>query len=186
MKDTLDDSIWYAIIRNILEYETHCNMNRMDMVHIDFPALFGTITLEFFCKNSLVELYYVGMHVNNNNLSSELDWYWFQANTFQSQESPQTKGPFTMMMSRYVDGQAWFRFLLHINEQTKICKKKGYHTAPLIDSLWLTKNQTAIKWLMVRILIDIGVKDGQAGETWLYEAFNVMVFKVDLLIQNNY
>ena len=128
----------------------------------------------------------LGMHVNNHNLSSELDWYWFQANMFQSQESHQTKGPFTMMMSRYVDGQAWFRFLLHINEQTKICKKKGYHTAPLIDSLWLTKNQTAIKWLMVRILIDIGVKDGQAGETWLYEAFNVMFFKVDLLIQNNY
>ena len=41
MKDNLDDEIWYAIIRNILEYETHCNMNKLDMVHVDFPALFG-------------------------------------------------------------------------------------------------------------------------------------------------
>ena len=119
----------------------------------------------------------LGMHVNNHNLSSELDWYWFQANMFQSQEKPQTRGPFTMMMSRYADGQAWFRLLLHINEQTKICKKKGYYTEPLIDSLWLTKNQTAIRWLMTRILVDIGVKDGDAGETWLYEAFNVIFVK---------
>ena len=82
-----------------------------------------------------------------------------------------------MMMSRYADGQAWFRLLLHINEQTKVCKEKGYYTEPLIDSLWLTKNQTAIRWLMMRILVDIGVKDGDAGETWLYEAFNVIFVK---------
>ena len=80
-----------------------------------------------------------------------------------------------MMMSRYMDGQGWFRFLLHINEQTKICKKKGYKLEPIMDSLWVTNNQTALRWLMIRILIDIGVKDGDAGETWLYEAFNVTV-----------
>ena len=41
MKDNLDDQIWYAILRNILEYEAHCNLNKLDMVHVDFPALFG-------------------------------------------------------------------------------------------------------------------------------------------------
>ena len=41
MKDNLDDQIWYAILRNIHEYEAHCNMNKLDMVHVDFPALFG-------------------------------------------------------------------------------------------------------------------------------------------------
>ena len=49
----------------------------------------------------------------------------------------------------------------------------GYQKVHIKDSLWLMTNVTSYKWRVIRVLIDIGVKDGDAGETWLYEAFNV-------------
>ena len=116
------------------------------------------------------------MNVRYPDLSQELDWYWFQADLFQSQEAAQTRGPFTMMMSRYMDGQGWLRLLLHIHEQSKACKDMGYQREHITESLWLIRNVTAYKWRIIRVLVDIGVKDGDAGEAWLYEAFHVPIF----------
>ena len=71
-------------------------------------------------------------------------WYYMQARLFQSthmsvvdfsqvywptadlaHDNNREKGPFSLFMTKYFDGMAWFSLMLHVNKQTELCAGKG-------------------------------------------------------------
>ena len=98
MRNTMTDQVWYQILKDVYEFEAKCSQDYLGVQHVDIPAI---LTL-----------------FNTDKIA---DYYWHQALLFQSREAKTIRGPFTLFMSKYFDGLAWFELLLHINQQADVC-----------------------------------------------------------------
>ena len=99
-------------------------------------------------------------------------WYYMQARLFQSthmsvvdfsqmywptadlaHDNNREKGPFSLFMTKYFDGMAWFSLMLHVNKQTELCAGKGPfdHIGSLQDVVGLLVFTDYYIYLMERV-----------------------------------
>ena len=103
MAKVMTDETWYHLLKDVYDFEAKGGQDFLGLKHVDLPGL-----MTFFNTTKIAEFYY------------------HQAILFQSQESKIVRGPFTLFMSRYFDGLAWFDLLVHINRQAYNCASQCY------------------------------------------------------------
>ena len=108
MAEVLTNEDWFALLRDIDGLETDCATGSLATYHIDIPFIVG---LESFSK-------------------AESEYYKMKAIIYEG--SDPLKGPFTTFMSKYMKTAQWLKFLLHYNQQSKLCKEKlGDQVTPI-------------------------------------------------------